>query len=223
MKTKMYVCIKMKKTKTSKIFFKSNKENIPELIANYTNIDISSNNFNLPTNNLFVVQNEISEKNENISPSRKLKEKTFINTEKYNHTNILTQMINHKYNKAFEALENLIKDETKDNSKNKKRHHTNHTHKSKNKKNKRNKSSIKLMCKSLNKEIISVPKLDFTNIFKTYKNKKLKIKEISIKPKHEKNTDDENAYINKKKLNDEKNRHHHHNHLHLHKKDKNRN
>ena len=78
----MYVCIKMKKTKASKLFLKSNKENIPELIANYTNIDISSNNFNLPTNNLFVVQNEISEKNENISPSKKLKEKTFINTEK---------------------------------------------------------------------------------------------------------------------------------------------
>ena len=213
----------MEKTKTSKLSFKSNKENIPELTTNNTNIDISSNNFNLPTNNLFVVQNEISEKNENISPSKKLKEKTFINTEKYNHTNILTHMINHKYNKAFEALENLIKDETKDNSKNKKRHHTNHTHKSKNKKNKRNKSSIKLMCKSLNKEIISVPKLDFTNIFKTYKNRKLKIKEISIKPKHKKNTDDENAYINKKKLNDEKNRHHHHNHLHHHKKDKNRN
>ena len=213
----------MEKTKTSKLSFKSNKENIPELTTNNTNIDISSNNFNLPTNNLFVVQNEISEKNENLSPSRKLTEKTFINTEKYNHTNILTQMINHKYNKAFEALENLIKDETKDNSKNKKRHHTNHAHKSKNKKNKRNKSSIKLMCKSLNKEIISVPKLDFTNIFKTYKNRKLKIKEISIKPKHKKNTDDENAYINKKKLNDEENRHHHHNHLHHHKKDKNRN
>ena len=213
----------MEKTKTSKLSFKSNKENIPELTTNNTNIDISSNNFNLPTNNLFVVQNEISEKNENISPSKRLTEKTFINTEKYNHTNILTQMINHKYNKAFEALENLIKDETKDNSKNKKRHHTNHTHKSKNNFYLRNKSSIKLMCKSLNKEIISVPKLDFTNIFKTYKNKKLKIKEISIKPKHEKNTDDENAYINKKKLNDEKNRHHHHNHLHHHKKDKNRN
>ena len=182
---------------------KTNKENIYESATKYT--QFSSNKISQYTK-----IKKYFEINKNFSGLSN--KKPHINIEKNDIINFFPEMINKKYNKAFEALENLISDDTediKDNTKSKKH---NHKHRSKRKRYKS--SSIKNVCKTLNSEILPVPKLDFSIIEKKYKRNHLKIIGISKKTKIKESTGNANNNI-KKLNNDEHHRHHHNNHKKL--------
>lgn len=204
---------------------KSNTENISELNTNKR--IYSSKIINKWNNYLITGTFETSEINKMNSFYNKLTEKNnsnfeniigFDTIEKYENQNNFIEILNNKY-KAFEALENL---ENEDNINNitKKKHK--HKHKEKNKKRKKlmERSRNAYTSKSLNKKLISVPKLDFTKIFKEYNKKKYQIKGKSINSK--KNIkklncdDDENEKIVYKIILEQDNHHHHHKHHHGH-------
>ena len=152
-----------------------------------------------------------SELNTNMKPFSKKNNKDRIGFfEKYNSINNIEEIFNKKY-KAFEALENLIINDKK-NSKN---FSVIKIHKNSSKSNTELinfKDRNKTVKKYLNTEIIPIPKLDFSRIYKKYNQKKLLVKEISIKSDINKinNDDEENKkIIDKLNLN--------HKHLHNHK------
>ena len=125
-----------------------------------------------------------------------------------NNINDINEIFNNKY-KAFEALESLILNDNEkrnDNNKEIKRK----KNKSKSSKDVMNRDRNKTVEKNLKTEIIYIPKLDFTKIYKKYTSKKLKIKEISI-------IYDEDEK-NEKKMNKNLLNHGHHHHKHHHKK-----
>ena len=105
--------------------------------------------------------------------------------ENYNSQKYIIAIFNKKF-EAFQALENLLENDKKNKYKNKK-----YKKSTKKVKNKRKKSKNAKGTNLLNR-VISVPKLDFTKIFKKYNRKKLHSKEISIiNPKFKKiNFDD---------------------------------
>ena len=186
-----------------KMSIKTNVENISELTTKFT--DFSSNKLSQ-----YAKIKEYFEINKNFSDLSN--KKANINIEKNDNINFFPEMINKKYNKAFEALENLISDDAEDIKDNCKCKKHRHKHRSRSK---RYKSSIKNIYKALNSEIIfPVPKLDFSSIIKKYKRSHLKIIGISKKTKTKESTG--NASNNIKKLNnDEHHRHHHNNHKKL--------
>ena len=167
----------------------SSNQTLPNLVCNEFNKSLItgiSQISELSTKNS--ISNTIKDKH------KKLKKKLGICSEKYN-TSDIDEIVENK-NKAFEALENLVlNDEILDNStnnsnseKNTTSNNNNHIEESSYLKNKLNNSNSTNdtqdvnnvnTCKSKKgKKCVSVPKLDFTNIYKKYNNNELNIKEV---------------------------------------------
>ena len=167
----------------------SSNQTLPNLVCNEFNKSLItgiSQISELSTKNS--ISNTIKDKH------MKLKKKLGICSEKYN-TSDIDEIVENK-NKAFEALENLVlNDEILDNStnnsnseKNTTSNNNNHIEESSYLKNKLNNSNSTNdtqdvnnvnTCKSKKgKKCVSVPKLDFTNIYKKYNNNELNIKEV---------------------------------------------
>ena len=130
-------------------------------------------------------KNNISELNIN-NNNYYVKDSIEINEiENYNRQKYIIAIFNKKF-EAFQALEKLLENDKKNKYKNKKYKKSTKKVKNKRKKSKNAKDS------NLLNRVISVPKLDFTKIFKKYNRKKLQTKEISkINPKFKKiNFDD---------------------------------
>ena len=181
-----------------KMSVKTNIKNISEITTKYTQFSSNKKSQYMKIKKYFEIN-----KNFSVLSNKK----AHINIEKNDIINFFPEMISEKYNKAFEALENLISDDTenkKDNTKCKKHKH-NHRSESKRYKS----SSIKNLCKTLNSEILPVPKLNFSSIVKKYKRNHLKIIGISKKAKIKESTGNENKNI--KKLSNNEHHHHHHN------------
>jgi len=186
-------------TKINFIFLNKNRSNqtLPKLMCNEFNKSlITGINQLSDLSTINSVSSTIKDKH------MKLKKKIEICSEKNNTANI-DEIVNNK-NKAFEALENLVlKDEILDNSnnnsdKNKNNSNTNSEinasfdkiNNSPIQENNCLKNKLKSStsindihsintCTSKNeKKSISVPKLDFTNIYKKYNNSELSIKEV---------------------------------------------
>lgn len=124
--------------------------------------------------------------------------------ETMNNLNKINRIFNNKY-KAFEALENLILNDN-DNNKEIKRLRL----KSKTNEIFINRDRNKTPGQYLKTEKISIPKLDFTRIYKRYSNQKILIKEIVIMSDDEKNE----KIMHKIGKIDIQNGHHHHKHHH---------
>ena len=167
----------------------SSNQTLPNLVCNEFNKSLItgiSQISELSTKNS--ISNTIRDKH------KKLKKKLGICSEKYN-TSDIDEIVENK-NKAFEALENLVlNDEILDSSsnnsnseKNATSNNNNHIEESSYLKNKLNNSNSTNdtqdvnnvnTCKSKKgKKCVSVPKLDFTNIYKKYNNNELNIKEV---------------------------------------------
>jgi hypothetical protein len=178
-------------SKVNLFFLNKNRSNqtLPNLVCNEFNKSLItgiSQMSDLSTINS--ITNTIKDKH------KKLKKKIGIYSEKYN-TSDVDEIVENK-SRAFEALENLVlNDEILDNStnnsnseKNTTSNNNNHIEESSYLKNKLNNSNSTNdtqdvnnvnTCKSKKgKKCVSVPKLDFTNIYKKYNNNELNIKEV---------------------------------------------
>ena len=180
-------------TKINFVYLNKNSSNqtLPNLVCNEFNkalITGISQISDLSTINS--ISNSIKDKH------MKLKKKIGIYSEKYNSSDI-DEIVENK-NKAFEALENLVlNDEILDNSNNNSISNSNSeiniTSNNNNtrieesnylKKNSNNFNStndtqnVNTFTSKKEKKCVSVPKLDFTSIYKKYNNSKLNIKEV---------------------------------------------
>lgn len=180
-------------TKINFVYLNKNSSNqtLPNLVCNEFNkalITGISQISDLSTINS--ISNSIKDKH------MKLKKKIGIYSEKYNSSDI-DEIVENK-NKAFEALENLVlNDEILDNSNNNSISNSNSeiniTSNNNNtrieesnylKKNLNNFNStndtqnVNTFTSKKEKKCVSVPKLDFTSIYKKYNNSKLNIKEV---------------------------------------------
>lgn len=196
-------------TKINLIFLNKNSSNqtLPKLMCNEFNKSlITGINQLSDLSTINSVSSTIKDKH------MKLKKKIELCSEKNNTVNI-DEIVNNK-NKAFKALENLvIKDEILDNNNNSDKRknnsninseinasfdkiNNNHTQENNCLKNKLKSSNsindinnINTCTSKKEKKSISVPKLDFTDIYKKYNNSQLSIKEVKyvINSKKKKN------------------------------------
>jgi hypothetical protein len=176
-------------SKVNLFFLNKNRSNqtLPNLVCNEFNKSLItgiSQMSDLSTINS--ITNTIKDKH------KKLKKKIGIYSEKYN-TSDVDEIVENK-SRAFEALENLVlNDEILDNSNNNNSNseinvisnNNNFIKESNDIKNKLNTSNSTNDTQNVNtstsnkgKKCVSIPKLDFTNIYKKYNNSELNIKEV---------------------------------------------
>ena len=185
---------KNKFSSDSKVFLfyinkNSSNQTLPNLVCNEFNKSLITGISQMSeSSTINSISNTIKDKH------MRLKKKLGICSEKYI-TSDIDEIVQNK-SKAFEALENLVlNDEILDNStnnsnseKNTTSNNNNHIEESSYLKNKLNNSNSTNdtqdvnnvnTCKSKKgKKCVSVPKLDFTNIYKKYNNNELNIKEV---------------------------------------------